>query len=75
MRSTLVGQYVGDMGSLSHQMELHLQNTAHKGRQQQLVSISWFGNNIQILTAHEGIVENYCPRGEIQSWPTIHRGP
>ena len=22
-----------------------------------------------------GIVENYCPRGEIQPWPTIHQGP
>ena len=20
-------------------------------------------------------MENYCPRGEIQPWPTIHRGP
>ena len=20
-------------------------------------------------------VEKYCPRGEIQNWPTIHRGP
>ena len=23
----------------------------------------------------KGMVENYCPRGEIQPWPTIHRGP
>ena len=23
----------------------------------------------------KGMVENYCSRGEIQPWPTIHRGP
>ena len=27
-----------------------------------------------VVTAHEGMVENYCPRGEIQPWPTILRG-
>ena len=29
---------------------------------------------IQILTAHEGMVVNYCPQGEIQPCPTIHQG-
>ena len=30
---------------------------------------------IQILTAHKEMVQNYCPRCEIQPWPTIHQGP
>ena len=32
--------------------------------------------HVQILTAHGGggMVENYCSQGEIQPWPTIHRG-
>ena len=26
-------------------------------------------NSLQILTAHEEMVKNYCPQGEIQPWP------